>query len=136
MMKKALIALAVLAVGLTAHAEGFDYLAFECSDGTTKGMKAVGLELTFVDGKMVAVNATTVETVTLPLTALTRMFFTNTQPTDELVDGLQTVEPADKDLDEAETIYDLSGRVVKRSALRRGVYVLKKGSSIQKIQIR
>lgn len=71
-MKKLLLASAITVMSLPAFAEGSSLL-FKTADGVTHSVKASGLEITFADGKMVAVNAT--ESLTLPLADLSTMEF-------------------------------------------------------------
>lgn len=71
-MKKLLLASAITVMSMSAFAEG-SCLLFKTADGVTHSVKATGLEITFADGKMVAVNAT--ESLTLPVANLSTMEF-------------------------------------------------------------
>lgn len=133
MKKKTMILLSALALTTAAHAEGYDYLAFQRTDGTAQTLKAVGLELTFSDGKLIATNTQTSEQVTMALADLASMFFTDTQVTTAVSAAKQTQEWG---LAEAEAIYDLAGREVKPAHLRAGVYIIKKGNETRKISLK
>lgn len=49
-MKKMIMTLAALAVGMTAGAEEFPYLSFETTDGSVVSVIADGLQMVFADG--------------------------------------------------------------------------------------
>ena len=134
-MKKSIMILTALMATASVHAEEYGYLAIASSDGSTQTFTAIGLEMKFVDGKLLATNATTGETATLTLAALTKMYFASEKSGDEV--GLITTEGKQPwGIDEAEAIYDLAGREMKRTALRPGVYVIKKGSETKKVQLK
>ena len=134
-MKQTIMMLTALMAAASAHAESYDYLTIACSDGTKQTLTAVGLEMTFANGKLIATNPTTGETATLTLADLAKMYFTTDKTGDEV-----GVLPLDRTgawgIDEAEAIYDLAGREMQRTALRPGIYVIKKGSETKKVQVR
>ena len=79
-MKRALLTAFVLAAIMTCRAQSFEYLTFEKADGTLVSIPAEGLTLTFADGNLVSSDGTTI-----PLTSLSKMFFTETS-------GIATVQ--------------------------------------------
>ena len=79
-MKRALLTAFVLAAITTCRAQSFEYLTFEKADGTLVSIPAEGLTLTFADGNLVSSDGTTI-----PLTSLSKMFFTETS-------GIATVQ--------------------------------------------
>ena len=72
-MKRALLTAFVLAAIMTCRAQSFEYLTFEKADGTLVSIPAEGLTLTFADGNLVSSDGTTI-----PLSSLSKMFFTET----------------------------------------------------------
>ena len=121
---------------LAAQAADYQYLTIEKKDGTALSMTAIGLNITYVNGKMTATNGT--ETATLALTELSRMFFSNTKD----ATAIATIE--DLQPETAATVYDLSGRLVASevmpsalsSQLRKGVYIVKQNTKTVKIQVK
>jgi len=79
-MKRALLTAFVLAAIMTCRAQSFEYLTFEKADGTLVSIPAEGLTLTFADGNLVSSDGTTI-----PLSSLSKMFFTETS-------GIATVQ--------------------------------------------
>lgn len=121
---------------LAAQAADYQYLTIEKKDGTALSMTAVGLNITYANGKMTATNGT--ETATLALTELSRMFFSNTKD----ATAIATIE--DLQPETAATVYDLSGRLVASevmpsalsSQLRKGVYIVRQNTKTVKIQVK
>ncbi len=121
---------------LAAQAADYQYLTIEKKDGTALSMTAVGLNITYANGKMTATNGT--ETATLALTELSRMFFSNTKD----ATAIATIE--DLQPETAATVYDLSGRLVASevmpsalsSLLRKGVYIVRQNTKTVKIQVK
>ena len=72
-MKRAFLLSMMLSLVLAVHAETYDYLVLEKTDGTSVTFTAVGLSFTFSDGNLV-----TNEGTTLPLKELSKMYFSNT----------------------------------------------------------
>ena len=121
---------------LAAQAADYQYLTIEKKDGTALSMTAVGLNITYANGKMTATNGT--ETATLALTELSRMFFSDTKD----ATAIATIE--DLQPETAATVYDLSGRLVASevmpsalsSLLRKGVYIVRQNTKTVKIQVK
>jgi hypothetical protein len=135
MKRQALTAMALLGT-LAAQAADYQYLTIEKKDGTALSMTAVGLNITYANGKMTATNGT--ETATLALTELSRMLFSNTKD----ATAIATIE--DLQPETAATVYDLSGRLVASevmpsalsSQLRKGVYIVRQNTKTVKIQVK
>lgn len=121
---------------LAAQAADYQYLTIEKKDGTALSMTAVGLNITYANGRMTATNGT--ETATLALTELSRMFFSNTKDATAIA-TIENLQP-----ETAATVYDLSGRLVASevmpsalsSQLRKGVYIVRQNTKTVKIQVK
>ena len=121
---------------LSAQAADYQYLTIEKKDGTALSITAVGLNITYADGKMTATNGT--ETATLALTDLSRMFFSNSKEATAIA-AIEDLQP-----ETAATVYDLSGRIVANevlpsalsSQLRKGVYIVRQNTKTVKIQVK
>ena len=121
---------------LAAQAADYQYLTIEKKDGTALSMTAVGLNITYADGKMTATNGT--ETATLALTELIRMFFSNSKEATAIA-AIEDLQP-----ETAATVYDLSGRLVAsevlpstlNAQLRKGIYIVRQDTKTIKIQVR
>ena len=121
---------------LAAQAADYQYLTIEKKDGTALSITAVGLNITYADGKMTATNGT--ETATLALTDLSRMFFSNSKEATAIV-AIEDLQP-----ETAATVYDLSWRLVANevlpsalsSQLRKGVYIVRQNTKTVKIQVK
>lgn len=74
--KTSALAFATLATALSAHADGYGYLALRQSGGDVTTLAASGLRITFADGNLVATQGG--QTATLPLSGLDAMYFTAT----------------------------------------------------------
>ncbi|MBQ3753889.1 MAG: T9SS type A sorting domain-containing protein [Prevotella sp.] len=135
MKRQALTAMALLGT-LAAQAADYQYLTIEKKDGTALSMTAVGLNITYANGRMTATNGT--ETATLALTELSRMFFSNTKDATAIA-TIENLQP-----ETAATVYDLSGRLVASevmpsalsSQLRKGVYIVRQNTKTVKIQVK
>ena len=132
-MKKLAAILVMMAACINIMADDFTYLTVENSDGTTTSMTASGLTITFADGQLKASNGS--ETWALPLSSLSKMYFSNT-------DGISEAAQA---IDDGEvTAYSTYGIVMgtfscldeARSQLKKGIYVIKSGSRTIKITVR
>ena len=121
---------------LAAQAADYQYLTIEKKDGTALSMTAVGLNITYANGRMTATNGT--ETATLALTELSRMFFSNTKDATAIA-TIENLQP-----ETAATVYDLGGRLVASevmpsalsSQLRKGVYIVRQNTKTVKIQVK
>ena len=65
----------MVAGALTTQAENYAYFVIEQNNGTSLSMPAVGLNISYSDGNLVATNGT--EHATIQLTNVSRMYFSN-----------------------------------------------------------
>jgi hypothetical protein len=133
-MKKKVMTILLLSTTLLVHAGDYDYLTIESSDGSKTSLTAVGLTITFSDGKLVATNGS--ESATLSLSALSKMRFADTNNSTET--AISSIDTTDDgfDIDDADAIYDLSGRQVPPTSVKKGIYIIKKGQETRKIQVK
>lgn len=74
-MKKLLFALLVLFIGISAQADGFNYLRFNTSGGAEQSVSTDGLKIVFQNGKMVATSNG--GNATIMLSSMNYMYFSN-----------------------------------------------------------
>jgi hypothetical protein len=129
-----------LATLTSQAAETSDYvsLTIEKTDGTRQSLTAIGLNITYTDGMFVATNET--ESVTLPLSNISSMYFSNQQVATD-ASGISTFSA---DVPSSQTsaddgFYDLGGRRIgsldSRASLRRGVYIIRENGQSKKVNI-
>ncbi|MBE6257502.1 MAG: hypothetical protein E7103_06055 [Prevotella sp.] len=112
------------------RAEDYAYLTIVGADGGKTSLTAVGLTLSFSDDNLVARNAYTDESLTLPLSSLASMNFSN----DDETTGITSVH-AVKSGDDA--VYTIQGlRLPVGTPLKKGIYIVRKGSTTQKVQVK
>jgi hypothetical protein len=129
-MKKALLIMMVLLGFITAYAEDYSYLTIVEQNGTKTSMTAVGLSLSFSNGKLTASNAYTGESKVIALKSLVSMYFSNADETTELKSLLV-------DHSEADAVYTLQGQKQPTSRqLPKGIYIIRKGKETRKMQVR
>lgn len=133
-MKRLIVSVLALSALQTIQASDYDYLTIVETVGTRTSLTAVGLSITFSDGNLVATNAATSESKTVSLSSLASLNFSTSN---ETTTGISTVETDSFSQEEAEAVYDLSGRRMPEGrSLPKGVYIMKKGNVTRKIQIR
>ena len=126
-MKKILLSLIALMGSLAAQADTtYPYLTFELTDGS-KASVAISsdISLTF-SGTTLTIGQEAFE-----LTNLSKMYFSTS---DQTTTGISAVHAMDGD--EVEAIYDLQGRQVSRSEMRRGIYIIKTKNGTSKVNVR
>ncbi len=129
-MKKIMVLTFLTVLTLGMRAADYNYLVFTLNDNTTQAISASYLNITFSNGSLIATSGS--ETVTIELTKLTKMAFSNDNAT-----GIQTIESAAVTIDSATEIYDLNGRRLPNgSQLSRGIYVIKSNGKTSKVQIK
>ena len=133
-MKKKVMTILLLSTTLLVHAGDYDYLTIESSNGNKTSLTAVGLTIAFSNGKFVATNGS--ESATLSLSTLSKMRFTDTNNSTET--ALNSIDSTDDGfgIDDADAIYDLSGRQVPPTSVKKGIYIIKKGQETRKIQVK
>ena len=121
MKKKAFLTL-LMAVGtLAVQADDYAYLTFETTEGAKFSVSVESLALTFSGNTLTAGNQS------FTLSNLSKMYFSGSNET-TAVEGIDTMT-----LDEATEIFDLNGRKVSKSAMRKGAYIVKSKSRTYKI---
>lgn len=133
-MRKILLLIIVLFGMATVHAEDYYYLTIVETDGTKTSLTAVGLSLTFSSDELTVTNAYTDESKTIALSHLASMNFSNNDET-TAVRSIQT--DAASSIDEADAVFTLQGQKLPAStSLQKGVYLIRKGTKTQKLQVR
>ena len=112
------------------RAEDYAYLTIVGADGGKTSLTAVGLTLSFSDDNLVARNAYTDESLTLPLSSLASMNFSN----DDETTGITSVHAVTSGNDAVYTIQGL--RLPVGTPLKKGIYIVRKGSTTQKVQVK
>ncbi|MBQ7442724.1 MAG: hypothetical protein IJS59_02500 [Bacteroidaceae bacterium] len=74
-MKKTLLTLATALCAASASADDYSYFVLQQTDGTCTPLTAVGTEITFSGGNLIATNTATGQSATIALTALKCMYF-------------------------------------------------------------
>ena len=123
-MKKLVLILLLMVGTLAAEAYDYPYLTIRTANGTETSVAVSELRLTFSNGQLVATNST--DSVTLTLSELSAMYFTETM--NSISTGLQSVTE-----DEAVEVYTTGGVLVgrfdtmsqARATLKHGIYVIK-----------
>ena len=126
-MKKILMLLTMLVGMLTAQAEDYTYLTFETTDGAKASVSVEGLTL--------SISGTTLTTgsQSFTLTNLSKMYFSNT---DETTTGISEELRVNSEEFATATFYDLSGKMVDKSQLSKGVYIVKTNSRTYKMVVK
>lgn len=112
------------------RAEDYAYLTIVGADGGKTSLTAVGLTLSFSDDNLVARNAYTDESLTLPLSSLASMNFSNDDETTSIT-SVHAVTGGD------DAVYTIQGlRLPVGTPLKKGIYIVRKGSTTQKVQVK
>ena len=128
-MKQSLMTTLLLVGTISASSATYEYMVFETGDGAKQSMTANGLKLVYKDGILTATNGDISKTFTV--SALSRMFFSNTKEGDDVTSiSVATVS----DLEDTDVeIYDLSGRRLPQGTKpQKGLYIFKKGNTTTK----
>ena len=133
-MRKVLLLVIVLFGMATVHAEDYYYLTIVETDGTKTSLTAVGLSLTFSSDELTVSNAYTDESKTIALSHLASLNFSN----DDETNGIHSIQTdATFSIDEADAVYTLQGQKLPASTpLQKGVYLIRKGTTTKKLQVR
>lgn len=129
-MKKILITTMLFGAALTASADDYAYLNIVKTDGTGVTLPATGATITFEDGYLVAGSER------ILLADLSAMRFSNEATA---LDNLTISQSDNFSIEEADAVYDMQGREIAKSSvgqMRPGVYIIKRGNTTKKIQIR
>ena len=128
-MKRIMVLTMLWTLFMGARAADFNYLVFTLNDGSEQAIVATGLNITFVDGNLVATSAN--ETLaTIPLITLQKMQFSESNTTG--ISNLSTVSQ-----DDIKAIYDLQGRMMPLDTqLPKGTYIIKTSSRTIKVFVK
>lgn len=129
-MRRVLLLLFTFLGLAVVRAEDYAYLTIVGADGGKTSLTAVGLTLSFSDDNLVARNAYTDESLTLPLSSLASMNFSN----DDETTGITSVHAVTSGDDAVYTIQGL--RLPVGTPLKKGLYIVRKGSTTQKVQVK
>lgn len=129
-MRRVLLLLFTFLGLAVVRAEDYTYLTIVGADGGKTSLTAVGLTLSFIDDNLVARNAYTDESLTLPLSSLASMNFSNNDETT----GITSVHAVTSGDDAVYTIQGL--RLPVGTPLKKGIYIVRKGSTTQKVQVK
>jgi len=139
MKKTAIFTMMLVTASLTAIAadenmattgSGYTYLALELSNGTSQTVTANGLKITFANGVVTATNGD--EKVSVALSSLSRMYYTNTPSTSDIgtVTGINVLDNLTIDR------YDLQGHKLSDGQHKKGVYIVRKNGKTTKAHIK
>ena len=126
-MKKILLLFMALVGALTAQADDYAYLTFETTDGAKTSVAVESLTLT-ISGTILTAGSQQ-----FTLSNLAKMYFSNT---DETATGIETIDNGQLTMDNSAEIYDLQGHKVSKSAMRKGVYIVKTNNRTYKMIVR
>ncbi len=126
-MKKILLLFMAIVGALTAQADDYAYLTFETTDGAKASVAVESLTLT------ISGTTLTAGSQQFTLSNLAKMYFSNT---DETATGIETIDNGQLTMDNSAEIYDLQGHKVSKSAMRKGVYIVKTNSKTYKMIVR
>ena len=137
-MKRIVFTTMMMAGMLTAQADNFTYLTIEKTDGTAQSLTAVGLNLSYSGGNLIATNGT--ESATIALTEVSRMYFSNEQAATTGISTVNTNTQQPTSNTQPDGIYNLQGHRVaelsQRSTLRKGIYIIVENAQSKKIQVK
>ena len=125
-MKKKFLLFMALVGALTAQAGDYTYLTFETTDGAKTSVDVSSLPVTInLDN-----STLTIGNQTFALADLSKMYFsTQSEST-----GIEEISSAT--IDDDAVIYDLLGRRVTKTQMRRGIYVMKMKQGTRKVSVR
>lgn len=114
-MKKQLLLLALMAGGITAHADDstYPYLTFETTDGTKTSVSVSSLEISVSGTTLTAGDNSFV------IANLSKMYFSSTDQTT----GITAISQVE--WEEATEVYDLNGRRVAKEKALKGAFIVK-----------
>ena len=126
-MKKSMLLFMALIGAMNVQAEDFSYLTFEMTDGAKASVSVASLTLS-ING-----NTLTAGSQTFTLANLSRMYFS---ATDETTTGIEEIESDKLLIDGSTEIYDLKGRKISKTEMKKGVYIVKTQNKTYKIIVR
>ena len=126
-MKKIVLFLTMMVGVLTAHADSYTYLTFETTDGAKASLSVEGLTLS-ISGTTLTAGAQS-----FTLTNLSKMYFSTS---DETATGISEELRVNSEEFASATFYDLHGKMVDKSQLAKGIYIVKTKSRTYKMVVR
>ena len=126
-MKKIVLFLTMMVGVLTAHADSYTYLTFETTDGAKASLSVEGLTLS-ISGTTLTAGAQS-----FTLTNLSKMYFSTS---DETATGISEELRVNSEEFASATFYDLHGKMVDKSQLSKGIYIVKTKSRTYKMVVR
>jgi hypothetical protein len=135
-MKKEFLFVLGLAGTLMAHADDYPYLTFLDTNGTEQSVAATGLVITFSDGQMNATDNNG-KVTTISLSDLKKMYFSST------TSAIDSTETEEETKDSEVEVFTLAGNSLgkyedirqAKTALQKGVYVVKRSHQTLKIAV-
>lgn len=141
-------------MGSVIKASNYDYLILKQTDGTVTALSSAQLKITFANGNLIA--STSAGTTTLPLSSLSSMQFSETATTgiSDLSTDKQTARVSGRTIyvssDKgsriavvnmagmivAEAVADGNGEMAVGGQQMSGIYVVKVGEKVTKVQVR
>lgn len=112
---------------LTIQADNYTYLTFETTDGAKASVAVESLRLS------ISGTTLTAGSQTFTLSNLSKMYFSTT---DETTTGISEELSVNSEEYATATFYDLHGKVVDKSQLSKGVYIVKTKQGTHKIVLR
>lgn len=126
-MKKIVLFLTMMVGVLTAHADSYTYLTFETTDGAKASLSVEGLTLS-ISGTTLTAGAQS-----FTLTNLSKMYFSTS---DETATGISEELRVNSEEFASAAFYDLHGKMVDKSQLSKGIYIVKTKSRTYKMVVR
>ena len=140
MKKITAITIVLVSLFITAQADdyAYPYLAFVNTAGNVETLAVDDLQITFADGQLVVVNATTSKTYTL--TDMAKMYFSETEETTTDIQGASLMNNEERTTNNSVEVYDLQGRKISGnshlSPLKPGIYVVRKNGQTNKVSVK
>ena len=110
---------------LAVNADDYSYLTFELTDGSKASVSVSSVSLSFSGTTL------TVGSEAYTLTNLSKMYFTTSDQTTTGIESATT-----ETLNEAAEVYDLNGRKVQKSEIKKGIYIVKTKTGTHKMIVR
>jgi hypothetical protein len=122
-MKKIILFMTMMVGVLTAHADSYTYLTFETTDGAKASVSVSDLTLS------ISGTTLTAGTQSFTLSNMSKMYFSTSDETTGISEDLRV----NSEEFATATFYDLHGKMVDKSQLSKGVYIVKTKSRTYKI---
>jgi hypothetical protein len=133
-MKKIAIMFLLAIITITAKADSYKFLAFETTSGDVTSVSVSNLTMTVSGDNLIATNDN--ESHTFVLSALSKMYFSDSSTGINNITTVSQSSPV--------TVYTASGAIIGtftdssslKSALQKGVYLLKSNGQTSKLLVR